>query len=58
MCSIDRIGRSATDVMRTVDDLLARGVSIWSITDGIDQITKKDSTRLNLIAAYAEHRRP
>ncbi|OYO14038.1 recombinase family protein [Enemella evansiae] len=54
---IDRIGRSMIDIINTVHDLLARGVSIRSVSDGIDPSTREGRMQLNLMATFAEYER-
>lgn len=54
---IDRIGRSMIDIINTVDGLLARGVRIRSISDGIDPSTREGRMQLNLMATFAEYER-
>lgn len=54
---IDRIGRSMIDIINTVHELLARGVTIRSISDRIDPRTREGRMQLNLMATFAEYER-
>lgn len=54
---VDRIGRSMIDIINTVHELLARGVTIRSISDGIDPSTREGRMQLNLMATFAEYER-
>ncbi|MGJ5723112.1 recombinase family protein [Brevibacterium sp. H602] len=54
---IDRIGRSMIDVITTVKDLSDRGVSVRSLSDGIDPSTREGRLMLNLMATFAEYER-
>ncbi|MCP3424806.1 recombinase family protein [Rothia sp. AR01] len=54
---IDRIGRSMIDVVTTVKNLGDRGVSVRSLSDGIDPSTREGRLMLNLMATFAEYER-
>lgn len=54
---IDRIGRSMIDVITTVTELTERGVTVLSLTDGINPSTREGRLMLNLMATFAEYER-
>lgn len=54
---IDRLGRSLTDLVSTLDDLAARGVHFHSITEGIDTSTPLGRMFYQIAAAFAEYER-
>lgn len=54
---IDRIGRSMIDVITTVTELLERGVTVHSLSDGIDPSTREGRLMLSLMATFAEYER-
>ena len=51
---LDRIGRSARDVIFTVDDLRGRGVIIRSLTEGVDTGTPAGRAFVGMMAILAE----
>lgn len=51
---LDRIGRSARDVIFTVDDLRGRGVIIRSLTEGVDTGTAAGRAFVGVMAVMAE----
>lgn len=51
---LDRIGRSARDVIFTVDDLRGRGVIIRSLTEGVDTGTPAGRAFIGMMAILAE----
>ena len=51
---IDRLGRSARDILNTVHDLKARGVSVRGVADGVTTIGSMGMFALNMLAAFAE----
>jgi DNA invertase Pin-like site-specific DNA recombinase len=51
---IDRLGRSASEVMSTVADLLSRGVIIRAIREGVDSSTPTGRAVLGIMASLAE----
>lgn len=54
---IDRLGRSLIDVLNTVSLLCDRGVSVRSVSDGIDPATPTGRLMLNMLATLAEYER-
>lgn len=54
---IDRLGRSLVDVVTTVQDITERGVSLYSIMDGVDPSTAHGRLQLGLFATLAEYER-
>lgn len=54
---IDRIGRSMIDVIMTVQDLVARGVLIRSLSERLDPSTREGRLMLHLMATFAEYER-
>ena len=51
---LDRLGRSARDVIFTVDDLRGRGVIIRSLTEGVDTGTPAGRAFIGVMAVLAE----
>lgn len=51
---IDRLGRSASEVMSTIADLLARGIVIRAIREGVDSSTPTGRAVLGIMASLAE----
>ena len=54
---IDRLGRSLTDLVSTLDDLGTRGVHFRSLTEGIDTSTALGRMFYQLAGAFAEYER-
>ena len=54
---VDRLGRSLIDVLNTVTLLRDRGISVRSISDGIDPTTSTGRLMLNMLATLAEYER-
>lgn len=54
---IDRLGRSLIDVLNTVNLLRERGVTVRSISDGIDPETSSGRMMLGMLATLAEYER-
>ena len=50
---IDRLGRSLIDVLNTVNGLRDSGISVRSISDGIDPATSTGRLMLNMLATLA-----
>lgn len=51
---IDRLGRSAREILNTVDDLKRRGVSVRGVADGVTTVGSMGRFALNMMAAFAE----
>lgn len=51
---IDRLGRSAAEVMTTVAELLGRGVIIRALREGVDSSTPTGRAVLGIMASLAE----
>jgi DNA invertase Pin-like site-specific DNA recombinase len=51
---LDRLGRSAREVLFTVDDLRTRGVLLRSITEGVDGTTPAGRAFIGILAVLAE----
>lgn len=51
---IDRLGRSASEVMATIADLLHRGIVIRAIREGVDSSTPTGRAVLGIMASLAE----
>jgi len=54
---LDRLGRSLSHVVRTVEDLTRRGVHVRSITDGADSSTPTGRMMIGILATMAEYER-
>ena len=54
---IDRLGRSLIDVLNTVKSLQQKGISVHSVSDGIDPSTKTGRMMLGMLATLAEYER-
>ncbi|MEF2977214.1 recombinase family protein [Subtercola sp. YIM 133946] len=54
---IDRLGRSLIDVLNTVKSLQQAGISVQSVSDGIDPSTKTGRMMLGMLATLAEYER-
>ena len=54
---IDRLGRSLVDVVTTVQWITERGISRYSIMDGVDPSTAHGRLQLGLLATLAEYER-
>ncbi|MGE2728970.1 recombinase family protein [Mycolicibacterium vaccae] len=51
---IDRLGRSASEVMTTIADLLGRGIVIRAVREGVDSSTPTGRAVLGIMASLAE----
>ena len=54
VAAIDRLGRNTIDVLTTVEDLRAKGVSVVSLREGFDLATPVGKAMLTMLAAMAE----
>ncbi|EKL9831180.1 recombinase family protein [Vibrio alginolyticus] len=52
--AIDRLGRNTIDVLTTVEELKAKGVSVISMREGFDLSTSAGKLMLTMLAAVAE----
>lgn len=52
--AIDRLGRNTIDVLSTVEELKAKGVSVVSMREGFDLSTSAGKLMLTMLAAVAE----
>ncbi|WP_163747145.1 recombinase family protein [Mycolicibacterium helvum] len=52
--AVDRLGRSASEVMSTVADLLNRGIIIRALREGVDSSTPTGRAVLGIMASLAE----
>ncbi len=52
--AIDRLGRNTIDVLTTVEELKAKGVSVVSMREGFDLSTSAGKLMLTMLAAVAE----
>lgn len=55
--SIDRLGRSLSDLVGTLEDLQARGVHFRSLREGIDTTTALGKMFFQISSAFAEYER-
>ncbi|MGO4382631.1 recombinase family protein [Specibacter sp. RAF43] len=54
---IDRLGRSLIDVLNTVNEMMAKGIALHSLIDGVDPSTSSGRLQLGLFATLAEYER-
>jgi DNA invertase Pin-like site-specific DNA recombinase len=54
---LDRLGRSMSDVVNTMDGLRKRGITVRSISDGIDTATSAGRMIAGVLASLAEYER-
>lgn len=54
---LDRLGRSLSHIVRTIEELTARGVHVRSITDGADSSTPTGRLMIGILASMAEYER-
>ncbi len=54
---LDRLSRSLKDLVATVDDLKARGVGLWSLTEAIDTTGPQGALMMHIFGALAEFER-
>ena len=55
--ALDRLGRSLTGVIRTIEDLQSRGITLRSLREGIDFSTPTGRLQAAIFAAMAEYER-
>src|SRR5258708_7614113 len=55
--SLDRLGRSLSEVIRTADDLLKRGIVLRTLTEGIDYSTAVGQMVAGIFATLAQYER-
>ncbi|MEY7972948.1 recombinase family protein [Saccharomonospora xinjiangensis] len=55
--SLDRLGRSLSEVVRVADDLLKRGIVLRTLTEGIDYSTATGRMVAGIFASLAEYER-
>lgn len=55
--SIDRLGRSLSDLVGTLEDLQARGMHFRSLREGIDTTTPLGRMFFQISSAFAEYER-
>jgi DNA invertase Pin-like site-specific DNA recombinase len=54
---LDRLGRSLSHVVRTVEELTERGIHVRAITDGADSATPTGRLMIGILASLAEYER-
>jgi DNA invertase Pin-like site-specific DNA recombinase len=54
---LDRLGRNALHILETVKALTDRGVTLVSLTDGIDSSTPAGRMMIGVLGAFAEYER-
>ncbi len=54
---LDRLGRNMLHVLQTVKELTARGVTLVSVTDGIDSSTPAGRMMIGVLGSLAEYER-
>ncbi|WP_082694897.1 recombinase family protein [Mycobacterium lehmannii] len=54
---LDRLGRNMLHILQTVRDLTARGVTLVSVTDGIDSSTPAGRMMIGVLGSLAEYER-
>jgi len=54
---LDRLGRNMLHVLQTVKDLADRGVTLVSVTDGIDSSTAAGRMMIGVLGSLAEYER-
>lgn len=54
---LDRLGRSLSHIVRTVEDLTGRGIHVRSLTDGADSSTPSGRLMIGILATLAEYER-
>ncbi|MHA7663714.1 recombinase family protein [Mycolicibacterium sp. HS_4_1] len=54
---LDRLGRNTLHILETVKELTSRGVTLVSVTDGIDSSTAAGRMMIGVLGALAEYER-
>ncbi|SCX15229.1 recombinase family protein [Mycolicibacterium fluoranthenivorans] len=54
---LDRLGRNMLHILQTVTDLTTRGVTLVSVTDGIDSSTPAGRMMIGVLGSLAEYER-
>jgi DNA invertase Pin-like site-specific DNA recombinase len=54
---LDRLGRSLSHIVRTIEELTGRGILLRSITDGADSSTMTGRLMVGILASLAEYER-
>jgi len=54
---LDRLGRNMLHILQTVKELSKRGVTLVSVTDGIDSSTPAGRMMIGVLGSLAEHER-
>jgi DNA invertase Pin-like site-specific DNA recombinase len=54
---LDRLGRNMIHILRTVKDLTGRGITLISVTDGIDSFTAAGRMMIGVLGSLAEYER-
>ena len=54
---LDRLGRNMLHILQTVKELTDRGVTLVSITDGIDSSTSTGRMMIGILGSLAEYER-
>ncbi|SFQ13720.1 recombinase family protein [Tranquillimonas alkanivorans] len=51
---LDRLGRSATDVMRIIEHFLEKEITLFSIKEGLDSSTRMGKAMIHIASVFAE----
>lgn len=54
---LDRLGRNMLHILKTVEELTGRGVTLVSVTDGIDSSTPAGRMMIGVLGSLAEYER-
>ena len=57
VCKLDRLGRNTLNILETVKALTDRGVTLVSVTDGIDSSTAAGRMMIGVLGSLAEYER-
>ena len=55
---LDRLGRNMLHILQTVKELTDRGVTLVSVTDGIDSSTPAGRMMIGVLGSLRRHRMP